>query len=330
MTRITLPTIKASVLSLALCLIFSFSNAKPLLLSTDIGSDIDDTWALAHILKSPELDLELVLTETGESAYRASVTAKLLEIANRTDVAIALGIDFGKMQPLDRYQGPWIRDYELSEYPGKVHEDGIQAVIDYLESATETVTVIALGPAPSISKVVKMRPDLAKKCELYGMFGSFDRGYDNAPSPQPEYNVYANVDAFRDLMSAPWISITITPLDSCGIMLLEGENYQKIWASTGIPIIQAVIENYCIWAPRAPWMNDIFFTEKTSTLFDDVAVLMSYSSQFLEYETIQFSVDDDGLTRRDNNGPYRAKVAIGWTDLPGFQDFLIRRLLSTS
>ena len=32
----------------------------PVILDTDIGGDIDDTWALAMLLKSPELDLKLV------------------------------------------------------------------------------------------------------------------------------------------------------------------------------------------------------------------------------------------------------------------------------
>lgn len=315
-----------SIISL---LLLTSIQAKPLLLSTDIGSDIDDTWALAHILKSPELDLELILTETGESEYRAAVTGKVLEIANRSDVDIALGIDFGKMNPADRYQGPWVRNYELSDYPGNVHEDGLQAVIDYLENTSETVTVIALGPVPSLSKIMNQRPDLAEKCDLYGMFGSFDRGYEDSPNPQPEYNVYANVKAFRDLMSAPWASITLTPLDSCGIMQLDGDNYQKVWASTNVPLAQAVIENYCVWAPRAPWMNEMFFTERSSTLFDDVAVLMAYSQDYLKYETIQFSVDNDGLTRRDPQGAYRAKVATSWSDLAGFQSFLTQRLLST-
>ena len=34
------------------------------LLDTDIGGDIDDTWALALALRCPEIDLRLVLTDT--------------------------------------------------------------------------------------------------------------------------------------------------------------------------------------------------------------------------------------------------------------------------
>ena len=38
----------------------------PVVLDTDIGDDIDDTWALALLLRSPDLDLRLVTTEFGK------------------------------------------------------------------------------------------------------------------------------------------------------------------------------------------------------------------------------------------------------------------------
>ena len=34
------------------------THGIPMILDTDIGGDIDDTWALAMLLKSPELDQE--------------------------------------------------------------------------------------------------------------------------------------------------------------------------------------------------------------------------------------------------------------------------------
>src|SRR6516162_8277625 len=66
---------------------------KPVILTTDIGDDIDDTWALGLLLKSPELDLKLVLGDYGKNQYRAKVLAKFLETAGRTDVAVGVGLD---------------------------------------------------------------------------------------------------------------------------------------------------------------------------------------------------------------------------------------------
>ncbi len=41
--------------------------AIPVILDTDIGDDIDDTWALGLLLKSPELDLKLAVGDNGKS-----------------------------------------------------------------------------------------------------------------------------------------------------------------------------------------------------------------------------------------------------------------------
>jgi inosine-uridine nucleoside N-ribohydrolase len=40
------------------------------ILDTDIGTDIDDTWALQMILGSPEIDLRLAVTATGDTLTR--------------------------------------------------------------------------------------------------------------------------------------------------------------------------------------------------------------------------------------------------------------------
>ncbi|MEM9408017.1 MAG: hypothetical protein AAGA81_18415, partial [Acidobacteriota bacterium] len=48
----------------------------PVIFDTDIGTDIDDTWALAQLLASPELDLRLVVTDSGDTETRARIVAK--------------------------------------------------------------------------------------------------------------------------------------------------------------------------------------------------------------------------------------------------------------
>ena len=306
------------------------ADPVPTILSTDIGSDIDDTWALAHLLRSPELDLKMVLTETGEAAYRGAITAKLLEVAGRTDVDIALGRDFGVMGEEYRLQGPWVKNYDLDSYPGKVHKDGIQAFIDLVRSLESPVTVIGIGPVPSLAEAVRRAPDIAGKCHFYGMHGSFDVGYGGSPIPSAETNVRVDPAALRTVLAAPWKSITLTPLDTCGLVNLDGDNYHRIWCATGDPLLRAVIENYCIWAPLVPWMECDFFTTASSTLFDDVAVHMAYDQQYLEFEEIRFSITDDGFTRRDPEGSFTAKVAIRWKDQEAFEKAMTERLLGRS
>lgn len=43
-----------------------------------LSSDFDDSVALAYALQSPDLDVKLVLTATGDTATRAAIVAKYL------------------------------------------------------------------------------------------------------------------------------------------------------------------------------------------------------------------------------------------------------------
>ncbi len=63
----------------------------PVILDTDIGYDIDDTWALALLLKSPEVDLKLVVSATHDSVYGAKLLAKFLAMAGRADIPVGVG-----------------------------------------------------------------------------------------------------------------------------------------------------------------------------------------------------------------------------------------------
>jgi len=159
------------------------------------------------------------------------------------------------------------------------------------------------------------------------MFGSFDLGYGGSTTPSAEANVRVDPEALRAVLSAEWKEVLLTPLDTCGLVNLDGENYHAIWCATGDPLLRGLIENYCIWAPRVPWMDCDFFTTRSSTLFDCVAVYMAYAEDLLAFDVFSFRVTDDGFTVRDADGPYTARIAMRWTDLPAFEKHLSRRLL---
>ena len=192
----------ATISSAPIALAAAAATRTPVVLATDIGGDIDDTWALAHLLRSPELDLKMILTDNGDARYRARVTAKFLEVAGRTDVHVGLGPSTGDSEEKDQNQGPWVRDYDLSRYPGPVHADGVGAFLELVRSSPVTVTVIAIGPAPSLAEAVRRDPLFAKRCRLVGMFGSFDVGYDGASTAAAEWNVRADVNSLRTVMGA--------------------------------------------------------------------------------------------------------------------------------
>lgn len=296
----------------------------PVVFHTDIGTDIDDTWALAQLLRSPELDLKLVLVDTNDTRYRAKVAARLLEIAGRTDVPIGLGVT-SPMREQEQNQLPWVHGYDLASYRGRVAEDGIGALIELVMNSPEPVTVISVGAVPALAQAIAREPRMAPKARFVGMHGSIDVGYGGGPVVA-ESNVKVDPAALRAVLAAPWRDVLLTPLDTCGNVDLDGADYHAVWCAISDPLLRAVIEGYCVFAPRVTWMKCDFFTQRSTTLFDCVAVYLAYSEDLVETETLRLKVTDDGFTVRDPAGP-SARVALRWKDHAGFEKHLADRLL---
>lgn len=314
----TLVTVVSSCMLASLSTFAAPAAARtPVILDTDIGDDIDDTWALAMLLKSPDLDLKLVTTTCGKAEYRARLIAKLLTVAGRDDIPIGLG-EGGR-----EGTGPqeaWIADYKLSSYRGKICQNAAAAIVDLIGSSGQPVTIISIGPSHTLAAALKAKPQIASKARYVGMQGSVFKGYDGGPVTA-EYNVKMNAPAAQKVLSAPWMKTTITPLDTCGLVTLSGDRFQKL-VKSGDPLVKAVLENYRVWAK----MGRVSDLHSTSVLFDTVAVYLAYSdSRLLKLETLAISVTDDGITKVDRSGRKMA-VAIAWKDLDGFRDKLVEIL----
>ncbi len=294
-----------------------FAGKKtPVILDTDIGDDIDDTWALTLLLKSPELDLKLVSTDYGNTEYRAMIAARLLEIAGRTDVPVGIGI---KQNDAVGGQGPWVKDYDLARYPGKVYKDGVRALIDTIMQSPEPVTLIAIGPAPNIKAALEREPGIVRRARFVGMYGSVRRGAGGKKQPEAEWNVKQDVDACRRALAAAW-EVTITPLDTCGLVRLGGEKYAAVRDSKD-PLVRALIENYRIWCGKEPERAE----KASSILYDTAAVYLAISEQLMVMEKLGLRITDDGRMMIDDNAK-KINCALEWKSLPAFEDFLVKRL----
>lgn len=292
----------------------------PVILDTDIGDDIDDSWALALLLRSPELDLKLLVTDYGKPLYRAKVAAKLLDAAGRGDIPIGLGPEVKGVSG-EGPQAEWIKDYDLANRPGKVHQDGVQALIDLLMASKEPVTMICIGPLPTVAAALKREPRIAEHARFVGMDGSVRRGYEGKSTPNAEWNIKADVAAAQRAFTAAW-PMTITPLDTCGLVLLRGDKYAALRRSTD-PLARALIETYRVWLGKNAAKAD----RESTTLFDTVAVHLALSEKkdFCTMENLRLIVTNDGFTRIDPAGK-AIDCAMEWKDLGGFEDYLVRRI----
>lgn len=295
----------------------------PVIFDTDIGGDIDDTWALLMLLNSPEFDVKLVVSDHSNATYRAKILAKMLEVCGRTDISVGIGLD---KREEGGNQAAWVADYDLAKYPGKVHEDGVGAIAQTVRESQDPMTLIAVGPVPNLPELLRRAPDVAEKARFVGMHGSVRKGYGNSPKISAEWNVRADPPALQAVFAAPWEK-TITPLDTCGIIHLMGERYARIHGCQ-TPGAKALMENYRIWTTaqekRGHKMPDP--AQRSSTLFDTVAVYLGYTEKLLQMETINLTVDDEGFTKIDDQGT-PVRCAMGWKDLEAFEEHLVERIV---
>jgi inosine-uridine nucleoside N-ribohydrolase len=286
------------------------------ILDTDLGDDIDDTWALCQMLGTPEINTKLIVTAAHNTPLKTRLVAKILESIGRTDVPLGMG---KKTADKSINQAEWLGEYSLDDYKGVVHEDGVQTMIDMVMSAEKPITICAIGPVTNLAEALRREPRIAEKARVVLMAGSIHIGYGGKPEPAPEWNVVCDVESSKAVFSAPW-AITIAPLDSCGTLQLQGEDYAKVTGSESAAA-KTIVANYDAWANRKHYAKD-----STSVLFDTVAIYLIHADEYLEMETLPLVVDDKGMTVIDQEKGRPVHCALGWKDETAFKAHLIETI----
>ncbi|XP_004344548.2 hypothetical protein CAOG_06927 [Capsaspora owczarzaki ATCC 30864] len=322
------------------------SRRTPVIIDTDIGTDMDDTWAIAVALASPVIDVRLVLVATHNTPVRAQIAAQFLTRINRTDIPIGIGTQYDNMTV--ELQG-WAANYSLDSYPGKIYYDGVQAMNDIILAAEveNPVVMLLLAPCNNMAEAERRFPAaLQRVSRAFAMSGSIYRGYNDSLVPTNEYNVRDDpassqlVYSFASInhsASLPIWSLFTAPLDTSGLYQLDGIFYQQLLsAANGSRLISTVLEMYKIWLPLCPWAN----TEgpkpcdpavRSSVLYDVIATVMLISAtpeRYMEYDQVTLQVTDTGFTTPTPNGPDRITAALKWLDMDALSAALAQCIIS--
>jgi inosine-uridine nucleoside N-ribohydrolase len=315
---------KIFVISVLFFLIYNSyaSNVKPVpvIFDTDIGSDFDDMWALVMLLNSPELDVKLITTSTGDAAYRAKVVAKVLEIAGRTDIPIGIGSSKAKGDVCFR-QYQWVDGYDLAKYPGKIYQNGAMVMVETIINSSQKIKLISVGPTPTIEAALDIDPNIAKNAEFIGMQGSISNTKIN------EYNVARWIPGMKKVLAADWKK-TITPLDTCGDIILDGDRYNKFQGRHS-KLTDAIIEAYGQWYKTQNWIDPekINPSISSSILYDTVAVYLALNSDLLQIDELALEINDTGGTIVNQKDGRPVQAAIKWKDKQAFLDLLLERII---
>jgi len=281
------------------------STRVPILLDTDIGTDIDDAFALALILNSAELDLLGVTTVAGDTRARARLAAELLAESGRTEVPVVAG-EPGKPQPID--QTRWADGFTSLQLRGEKAVDFMRREI---EQRPGEITIVAIGELTNVAALLNTDPSIGNKIKrIVLMGGSVERGYRPNSPPEPEWNIKSNPAAARAVFSSG-VPILMVPLDVTAMLQLDAAGRRRVFTHL-TPLTNALTILYHLWGSETP------------TLFDPMAVAMLIDPNLCETRELAIEVDSQGLTRVAPGKPPNATVALQTDPARFFQFYLSR------
>jgi inosine-uridine nucleoside N-ribohydrolase len=272
----------------------------PILLDLDIGTDIDDTFALAWAVLCPELDLRGVTTVSGNTRERAQMVCRLLTAAGRRDVPVAMGRPDEPKQDLRGHQVQYVRHpivvFDRMSKP--VAQPAVEFLYEKLKAEPGRLTLVAVGPESNLARLLTEHPDCKPWIRrIVVMGGSVRVGYANKPPIQAEFNIRADAQAAKTVFESG-VPLTVAPLDATTMLKLDPAMLSRLFSSE-TPLVQQVRTLWQLWdQPSAPVM------------YDPVAVTLCFTERFCTMEDLRLEVDEKGFTRTVEGKP-NARVAVG-------------------
>ncbi|MGA2988445.1 MAG: nucleoside hydrolase [Terriglobia bacterium] len=279
----------------------------PVILDTDIGTDIDDAFALALIINSPEFELLGVSTVSGDTAARARLAAKFLWEAGGKwrQVPVVAGVP-GTAQPIE--QTHWADGFAS---PQILKESAVDFLRSNFHRYPGQITLIAIGELTNVAAMIKTDPLVAKKIKgIAIMGGSIARGYEPGSQPDAEWNIKSN-PAAAQVVFRSGIPITLAPLDVTAMLQLDAAPRSRIF-NQNTPVTNSLAALYHLW------------NRETPILFDPMAVALVLDPTLCLTKDLAVDVDDKGFTRVVDGKPGNATVGISTNPAKFFEFYLAR------
>jgi inosine-uridine nucleoside N-ribohydrolase len=191
--------------------VFSAPAQKPVQLSatpekviidTDIGDDIDDAFAIALALKSPELEILSISTTFGDTEARAKIVDRMLGEAGRTDIAVLAGAPTASKAPMTQR-----RFGEGGHFAKVSHPNAVDFILENIRRHSGQITLIAIGPLMNVGALIDKDPQTFLKLKrVVIMGGSIKCGYGElwfctAHGPDAEWNIINDIPSAKSSFS---------------------------------------------------------------------------------------------------------------------------------
>lgn len=262
---------------------------EKVIIDTDIGDDIDDAFAVALALRSPELQILGITTTFGDTETRARLLDRFLAETGHPDIPVASGAPTPPKSTFTQ------RRYSESGHSARAsHADAITFLLDQIRRNPGQITLIAIGPLMNVGAAIDKDPATFRKLKrVILMGGSIKRGYGDVgyglpTPPQPEWNILNDIHSAQKLFAAG-IPLFVMPLDATQLKLDEVK--RAFLFSQGTPVTDALTILYHQWGQETP------------TLFDPMTIAFAVNPALCPTQPIHIRVDEKGMTLPDPGSP---------------------------
>ena len=313
---------KLLAVAAVMLLLAPLAEAQParekIIIDTDIGDDIDDAFAVALALSSPEFEVLGFSASFGDTQTRAKMLDRMLGELGRSDIPVAMGthVDVNRNAFTQR------RYAEGGQFARSSHPNSVDFVLDQARKYPHQVTLVAVGPLPNVGAMIAKDPaafHLLKKVVIMG--GSIRTMTDPygvaAPiAPHPEWNIKNDIAGAKKLFESG-VPLQVLPLDSTANLKMHEVARTALFAH-GSMMTNILAGLYYEWSQytRSP----------TPTLYDPMTLASMLEPSLCPLTPLHLTVDDAGNTKETPGAP-NAQVCLH-SDADAFLQFYVRRVTS--
>ncbi len=249
----------------------------PVLLDTDIGSDVDDAVCLAYLLRHPECELLGVTTVSGQPDKRAMMVDAMCREAEKP-VTVYCGLD-----------DPMIVEPKQTEVPqtdalvqwrhARVFPDGeaIGFMAETIQSRPGEVTLLTIGPLTNVGVLFETVPQIAEQLkQIVMMCGVIGEAEDTTV----EWNALLDPHALDIVCRSSVPSLTMVGLDVTRKVTMTEADFRERCKGGVLDVVASFAE---IW----------FRSRDTVTFHDPLAGALVFQPDICAYRTGRVEIETD-------------------------------------
>ena len=240
----------------------------PVLLDTDIGSDIDDAMALAYLLRQPRCELLGITTVSGDVQKRAA----LAEVICRASGHSKIPIHCGRREVLAHGVGqPRVPQYVAIEHVPHRMDRPENSAVEFLRktirSRPHEVTLLSIGPYSNIALLFAIDPEIPFLAKSIVSMGGIFYGGDRR-----EWNALVDPTATSMVYTAPRQNHLSVGLDVTEHCRLSADEVRRRFVGEPLHTVKSFAETW-------------FAQVKDATFHDPLAAALIFKPELCTYES---------------------------------------------